>query len=304
MGARYRGRFAPSPTGALHFGSLVAAIASYLDAKSHQGDWLLRIEDVDFQRTVAGAGDEILRTLDRFGFEWDEEVVFQSARLELYHHALAALKAADLIYPCTCSRREIALRTRQGSIDGGLLYPGTCRAGRRDSSGAKAWRLKVNDALITCSDRVQGDISQNLAEEVGDFILFRADGMFAYQLAVVVDDAAQGITAVVRGADLIDSTARQCWLQACLGYVQPSYAHLPVVVNAQGEKLSKQTGATALSLDDVSSQLVDALNFLGQAAPAQLKTAPVREVWAWALQAWSMAKVPVVSGGPQPPSPI
>ena len=291
---RYRGRFAPSPTGPLHFGSLVAAVGSCLDARAHGGEWLLRIEDIDETRTVPGAADAILRTLEAFGFAWDGEAVVQSRRHELYDAALARLRLAGDAYPCACSRREIAARTSRKSIDGALLYPGTCRTGLGEGQPPRAWRLRVPDREIAFVDRVQGESRQNLAREVGDFVLFRADGQYAYQLAVVVDDAAQGVNAVVRGADLLDSTARQIWLQRCLGLPTPSYAHLPVAVDEAGAKLSKQTLAPAVDAADASATLAAALEFLGHAVPPELRGAPVADFWPWAIAAWSMDKVPAV----------
>lgn len=293
--ARYRGRFAPSPSGPLHFGSLVAALGSYLDARAERGEWLLRIEDVDQPRSVAGAADDIRRTLDAFGFEWDGEVVVQSRRLDFYHAALVRLQLAGDVYPCACSRREVADSATLASVDGGLVYPGTCRAGVQEGRAARAWRMRVPDgdaARLAWTDRVQGAQTQDLAREVGDFILLRADGQFAYQLAVVVDDALQGVTDVVRGADLLASTPRQIWLQHCLGYATPRYAHLPVACNAVGEKLSKQTLAPALALGQAAAQLVRALDFLGQKAPTALAAAPVATVWDWALAHWSFAAIP------------
>jgi glutamyl-Q tRNA(Asp) synthetase len=291
---RYRGRFAPSPTGPLHFGSLVAAVGSYLDARAHNGEWLVRIEDVDQPRTVPGAADGILRTLESFGFVWDGEVVVQSRRLDAYHAALMRLQADGDVYPCACSRSEIAAVAGRVSVDGGLVYPGTCRSGLGDGKAARAWRLRVPDREIAFVDRVQGEARQNLEREVGDFVLLRADGQYAYQLAVVVDDAAQGINAVVRGVDLLDSTARQIWLQQRLGLPTPSYAHLPVAVNAVGEKLSKQTLAPPVDAARGSAILADVMGFLGHPLPAELRGAPLAEFWPWALAAWSMAQVPAV----------
>lgn len=292
--ARYRGRFAPSPTGPLHFGSLVAAVGSYLDARANGGEWLLRIEDVDGPRTLPGAAEGILRTLEGFGFEWDGEVVVQSHRVDLYHGALLRLQADGSVYPCACSRSEIAAATRTTAIDGGLLYPGRCRGGLAAGKAARAWRLRVPDQEFSFIDRIQGPSRQNLARDVGDFVLLRADGQYAYQLAVVVDDALQGVNAVVRGVDLLDSTARQMWLQQCLGLPTPSYAHLPVVVNALGEKLSKQTLAAAVVPAGGSAVLASALQFLGHALPGELRAAPLAEFWSWAVPAWSMARVPAV----------
>jgi glutamyl-Q tRNA(Asp) synthetase len=248
-GRAYVGRFAPSPTGPLHAGSLVAALASWLDARAHGGRWLLRIEDVDGPRSVPGAADAIIRTLRSFGFDWDGEVVFQSARGALYQAAFERLRAAGQVYPCACTRREIAdsVEGSRGHLSGGdLVYPGTCRAGLPDGRAPRAWRVRVPDAEFAFIDAMAGRRAQNLAREVGDFVLKRADGPWAYQLAVVVDDAYQGVTHVVRGADLLESTARQIYLLQALGHAVPRYVHVPVVTNAQGEKLSKQTRALAL----------------------------------------------------------
>ena len=294
--ATYRGRFAPSPTGPLHFGSLVAAVGSYLDARAHGGQWLLRIEDVDEPRTMAGAADGILRTLDGFGFEWDGEVLVQSRRLDVYHAALVRLQLDGEVYPCACSRSEIAAASRSRSVDGGLIYPGTCGAGLADGKAARAWRLRVPDQELSFVDRVQGEVRQNLAREVGDFVLLRADGQYAYQLAVVVDDGAQGVNAVVRGVDLLDSTARQIWLQQRLGLPAPTYAHLPVVVNEAGEKLSKQTRAGAVEASGGSALLGRAIGFLGHPLPGELRGAAVGEFWRWAISNWTMARVPALRG--------
>lgn len=291
-GTAYRGRFAPSPTGPLHFGSLVAALGSYLDARAHGGEWLLRIEDVDRQRTQPGAADQILRTLEAFAFEWDGEVLVQSQRQDVYHAALQRLQAGGDVYPCACSRREIRACTARRAVDGGLLYPGTCRTGLPAGRAARAWRMRVPAAEVCFADRIQGMIGQNLAEAVGDFVLLRADGEFAYQLAVVVDDAAQGISTVVRGVDLLDSTPRQIWLARRLGVSIPDYGHLPVVTNAQGEKLSKQTGAEPVHPGANSRLLATALEFLGHAVPAEMRVAPVAEFWRWAISVWSIERVP------------
>ena len=291
---RYRGRFAPSPTGPLHFGSLVAAVGSYLDAKANGGEWLVRIEDIDTPRTVPGAAESILKTLEAFGFEWDGEVVFQSRRLDLYHAALVQLQLAGQVYPCSCSRSEVAALAVRHSVDGGLVYPGTCRRGLKTGAAARAWRLQVPNREFVFHDRVQGASGQNLERDVGDFVLLRADGQYAYQLAVVVDDADQGVNAVVRGVDLLDSTARQIWLQQCLGLRTPSYAHLPVVVNATGEKLSKQTKAAAVDVVAGVSPLVKALRFLGQEAPPELTGMPLQEFWQQAVLSWDIRRVPAV----------
>jgi glutamyl-Q tRNA(Asp) synthetase len=265
---RYRGRFAPSPTGRLHAGSLAGALASYLDARAHGGIWLIRIEDIDGPRTVPGADRAILDTLERFGMQSDEPPVWQSTRTERYAQALERLEHAGLIYACGCTRKEIADSLANAHArHTTLAYPGTCRQGL-NGKAARAWRLRVPDgpdAIITFDDRCQGRQTQDLALEVGDFVLKRADGQWAYQLAVVVDDAEQGITHVVRGADLLDSTARQIYLQRCLHVPTPSYLHVPVVANAQGEKLSKQTGAREIDADAPLPALVAAARHLGLA---------------------------------------
>lgn len=291
----YRGRFAPSPTGPLHFGSLLTAVGSYLEARARGGEWLLRIEDVDTQRCLPGAADHILRTLAGFGFEWDGEVLMQSQRTALYHAALTHLQNQKLAYPCTCSRSCLAAITTQRSIDGCLRYPGTCRHGLAPGVlRTPAWRLRVPDREIAFTDRIQGLYRQNLDTELGDFILLRADGQYAYQLAVVVDDAAQGVSDVVRGADLLASTPRQIWLQQCLGLPTPSHAHLPILVNAAGEKLSKQTRAEAVDPAQGSLLLGRILTLLGHPPPREITGAPLREFWNWARSAWSMSRVPHV----------
>lgn len=292
MNSPYRGRFAPSPSGPLHFGSLVAAVGSYLDARTQGGEWLVRMEDVDTPRNVPGAADDILRTLAAFGFEWDGPVLYQSKRFDAYADALDRLKQAGLLYGCACSRKEIADSATHAAIDGGLAYPGTCRGGLPAGRQARAWRLRVGAEETVFVDRLQGRVVQHLEHDVGDFVLRRADGLFAYQLAVVVDDAWQGINTVVRGADLLASTPRQIWLQRCLGYPVLTYAHLPVAANPAGEKLSKQTRAQALSVDQAAAELVRALRFLGQGVPDALARGAVADVWAWAGENWTFDVVP------------
>jgi glutamyl-Q tRNA(Asp) synthetase len=286
----YRGRFAPSPTGPLHFGSLVAAVGSYLEAKSRGGGWLVRMEDLDPARSDARVADDILRTLEAFGLQWDENVVYQSARADAYRAAFAQLQSAGWIFPCACSRREIADSAMHG-IDG-PVYPGTCRNGLPPGKSARAFRVRVDSGEIAFDDRVQGRVTHDLAHQVGDFIVLRADGVFAYQLAVVVDDAAQGITDIVRGADLIDSTTRQIWLQQLLGGATPSYAHLPVALNPAGEKLSKQTLARPLDVGRASAQIHRALAFLNQAQPADAARMELEELWRWAIAHWRIEDVP------------
>ncbi|MGA9665326.1 MAG: tRNA glutamyl-Q(34) synthetase GluQRS [Gallionella sp.] len=280
----YRGRFAPSPTGPLHFGSLVAALGSFLDARHHHGKWLVRIEDLDTPRTVKGAADEILRTLEAYGLNWDDGIIYQSRRTAAFELAFQKLNEAGAIYPCACSRKEIADSAIQHRDE--LVYPGTCRNGIEHGRTARAWRVKVNDTAIDFTDLLQGHVSQNLAMMVGDFVIKRADGIFAYQLAVVVDDAAQGISSVVRGADLLYSTPRQIYLQSLLGLATPRYMHLPVAVNAQGEKLSKQSLALPVERNDAVGTLFDALLFLRQQPPAELKRTNVCEIVAWAIANW------------------
>jgi glutamyl-Q tRNA(Asp) synthetase len=287
---RYRGRFAPSPTGPLHFGSLIAAVGSYLDARASGGAWLVRIEDLDRPREAEGAAKEILRTLEAYGFEWDEEVVRQSNRGPIYEAALERLQRDGAVFPCACTRREISDSNLGGARE--PVYPGTCRNGAPPDRPARSVRIRVDGTPLGFTDRVQGRVEQNLADEVGDFVVRRADGLFAYQLAVVADDFEQGITDVVRGADLLASTPRQILLQRRLGYPLPRYAHLPVAVNPEGEKLSKQTLAAPLSAADGPSQLSRALAFLGQEPPKVLRGASIADVWAWAHPAWRIERVP------------
>jgi glutamyl-Q tRNA(Asp) synthetase len=284
---RYRGRFAPSPTGPLHFGSLVAALGSYLDARAAGGEWLVRVEDLDTPRSSRSVADDILRTLEAFGLRWDGEVRFQSARSACYEAGLQRLLAAGLTYRCRCSRREIADSALQGLE--GPVYPGTCRALGFDASAPAAIRLRTDDREIAFTDRLQGRVSQRLATDIGDFVLKRRDGLFAYQLAVVVDDAEQGITDVVRGADLLLSTPRQVWLQDRLGVTTPRYLHLPVATNAVGQKLSKQTLAPALDPAAPLAGLAGALAFLGQ-APVEAGTPA--EFLAAAAAAWQPSRLP------------
>jgi glutamyl-Q tRNA(Asp) synthetase len=286
----YRGRFAPSPTGPLHFGSLVTAVGSYLEAKSRGGEWLVRIENLDTAREIPGASEEILNTLHLLGMEWDGSVVYQERRQDAYQAALRALEKQDLIYPCSCSRKEIA----DSSVLGieGPVYPGTCRDRKHEPEFSGAWRLCTNNDLIEFEDAVQGIRQQRLQRDIGDFVIRRADGVFAYQLAVVVDDAEQGITHVVRGGDLLNSTPRQIHLQKLLGYSIPSYMHLPVVVNAWGEKLSKQTQATPVDTSHPVLQLVKAIRFLGQTPPPKVSESSLRSFWIWAIENWSREAIP------------
>lgn len=286
----YRGRFAPSPTGPLHFGSLVAACGSFLEARTHAGEWHLRIDDVDQPRSAPGAAEAILRSLEAYGFAWDGPVVWQGRRGAAYEEALERLRVTGWIYPCACTRRELA--DSQLAPDGAAIYPGTCRDGLPPGRPPRAWRLRVEPGVISFQDGVQGRLESNLARDVGDFVLRRADGIHAYQLAVVIDDAATGITDVVRGADLLFSTARQIHLQRCLGLPTPRYAHLPVVVDATGAKLSKQN--LAVPLDDArpAPALHAALSFLGQHPPPALVHSSPAEIWNWAQRNWDLGRVP------------
>ena len=290
----YRGRFAPSPTGPLHFGSMVAAVGSFLQAKSRGGEWLVRMEDLDPPREVKGAADDILRVLEAFGLHWDGAVMYQSRRHGVYEAALNMLERFDTIYPCACSRREIADSSVSG-VDG-PVYPGTCRAGLPAGRALRVWRVRVNGRAIEFVDAVQGRMVRDLAADFGDFVVRRADGYFAYQLAVVVDDAEQGISEVVRGADLIESTPRQMYLQDLLGLTTPDYLHLPVALNARNEKLSKQT--LALPVDTVHPQqlLLRVLQFLGQDPPPALAESTLDDFWRWAVTHWNVGRVPRVTG--------
>jgi glutamyl-Q tRNA(Asp) synthetase len=297
----YTGRFAPSPTGPLHFGSLVAALASWLDARASQGKWLVRIEDLDRARSRLSMADAILRQLDAIGLGWDGPVTYQSARLDRYRSALDALERDGRVYWCCCSRREIAdSATRfSGAVrfeGAALAYPGTCRNGMRSGGRPRAMRLRTTSGLVRFADRLQGTIEQDVEREVGDFVVLRADGMFAYQLAVVVDDAEQGVTDVVRGADLLDSTPRQIVLQRLLGLAQPRYLHLPVAVDRHGAKLSKQTAAEAIAAPAAS--LRSALGFLGM--PGAPAAARVDELLGWALQQWQQRNIRAVRSAPAP----
>ncbi len=294
----YRGRFAPSPTGPLHFGSLVAAVGSYLDARANQGEWRVRIENIDAPREVPGASRDILMVLEKLGMHWDGEVVYQHERHALYREALAMLEQQYLTYACTCSRKEIA----DSSIMGieGPVYPGTCRdTAQRPHSPHRqnkqnrqsAIRVRTDSQPVAFTDPVQGHVLQRIGKDIGDFVLHRADGIFAYQLAVVVDDAAQAITHVVRGADLLNSTPRQIYLQRLLGYTTPAYMHLPVVTNTRGEKLSKQTFAAPVTQFNVLFQLVSALRFLGQNPPGDLLDSGLETFWHWAIRHWNPANI-------------
>lgn len=280
-----RGRFAPSPTGPLHFGSLIAALGSFLDARAADNEWLVRIEDLDHQRVVPGAATSILRTLERFGLHWDGPVVYQHQRLDLYQDALADLKRQGLTYLCGCSRQRIAAVARQGPE--GAIYPGTCRTAAQPTEGVHALRLRVPPGPIMIQDLVLDQIVMDVAAELGDFVVQRADGIPAYHLAVVVDDAAQGINRIVRGADLLLSALRQRVLQQALRLPLPTYAHLPLALDDQGRKLSKSTSATALDAQDPLTSVRRAWHFLGQ-RPLPSNITQLDDFWPYAIQHWSI----------------
>lgn len=286
----YRGRFAPSPTGPLHFGSMVAAVGSYLQARQQCGSWRVRIEDLDPPREVPGAASTILRTLERFGLYWDDEVVYQSQRSETYIGALERLSAEGLVYPCGCTRREITERGTAGRY--GPIYHGICRQGLGKHKQPRALRVLTHDAPISFNDALRGHFEQRIEKEVGDFVVRRADRLFAYQLAVVVDDAEQRISEVVRGADLLDNTPRQIHLQRLLAVPTPRYVHLPVAVMPDGQKLSKQTGAAGIHEQRPQAVLVQVLHFLNQQPPAELADAELDALWQWAVEHWRLEKVP------------
>lgn len=287
----YTGRFAPSPTGLLHIGSLLTAAASYADARSNGGKWLVRMEALDPPRERRGAESHILHTLEAFGFEWDGEVAYQSHRYALYEETLCRLQTAGLVYPCHCSRKDWQAGARRGAD--GFVYNGRCRhPGQRPAPQGKqpAWRIRVPDRIIGFSDGIVGGYAQNLARDIGDFVLLRADGYWAYQLAVVADDAEQGVTHIVRGQDLLVSTPRQIYLQQCLGVPTPQYAHLPLLTNAQGQKWSKQTLAPALDLNRREQLLRQVFRYLK--LPEAPETDRPAELLDWAVAHWDMDKVP------------
>lgn len=278
----YIGRFAPSPTGALHLGSLLTAVGSFLDARAQGGKWLLRIEDVDTPRMVAGAADSILKILEAFELFWDETETYQSNHFDRYQDVLLTLRKENLSYPCFCSRKQI-----QQEGEGSLIYKGKCRhLSSLDLSQPHAWRLKVADKEITFVDQIEGIQVQNLAQETGDFVLKRADGLWAYQLAVVVDDAYSGVNHIVRGNDLLTSTARQIYLQECLNYPTPTYSHLPLLVNGLGQKLSKQTLAPAIGTQNKIFDLKNVLSFLSLSPPKEIDN--ISDILLWAIEHWSI----------------
>jgi glutamyl-Q tRNA(Asp) synthetase len=283
----YTGRFAPSPTGPLHLGSLLTAAGSYLQARAARGAWLLRIEDLDTPRVIPGATDDILRTLERFGFEWDGEIVRQSARTALYEAALAKLDATGACFHCSCSRKELASRHGVFAAEEDSFYPGTCRDGPARGDRPLAVRFRALDSALEFDDRLQGRLVQNVAQSLGDFIIRRRDGLFAYQLAVVVDDAEQRVTEVVRGSDLLSNTPRQILLQQALQLPRPAYMHLPLLTEADGRKLSKSQRAVAASPVQTAATLHRVLSWLRQDPPLELARGSTHELWSWAIRAWN-----------------
>lgn len=286
------GRFAPTPSGPLHFGSVVAALASFLHTRSAGGRWLVRMEDLDPRRSYQATADHILRTLERLGLRWDGHVLYQSRRSEAYAAALHRLASDGHVFECACSRRDIALSARAHGREG-PLYPGTCRGGPPNGRQPRTLRLRVADAEICVEDRVQGRFCQNLAREVGDFIVRRADGVASYQLAVVVDDHDQGITQIVRGSDLLASTPRQQFLRTLLALDDRlEYLHLPLAVARNKTKLSKRAGARSIAEAPAGVIVHAALRFLGQSPPAEAAREPVETLLHWATQCWNPARIP------------
>lgn len=286
------GRFAPSPSGPLHFGSLLAAVASFMQAKHQGGKWLVRIEDIDPPREVDGASDTILKQLDRHGLHWDDSVIYQSNQMPRYHEFLEDLKVQQLIYHCDCSRQRLNL------LNG--IYDSKCHQLNLPQQNTSV-RLSIKDSLkflglkndsIKFCDSIMGDYLQLLTQDIGDFVLRRRDGLFSYQLAVVIDDHLQGVTEIIRGADLIDSTPRQILLQQCLGFKTPVYGHIPLAINNLGQKLSKQHHAKQLPKNNEQKQVWLALDWLKQNPPVELRVAPIQDVIDWGIVNWDISKIP------------
>ncbi|MEE9342529.1 MAG: tRNA glutamyl-Q(34) synthetase GluQRS [Gammaproteobacteria bacterium] len=290
MNTGYYGRFAPSPTGPLHFGSLVSAVCSFLDARAVGGRWFVRIEDIDPPREITGASSLILHALDDFGLHWDGPVVYQSTRIDAYIDALESLTTRGMTYPCSCSRKDIRERNRH--TPDLTIYPGTCRQGKYQANTAISRRLKIiGQPLTTFIDRHAGRQTENVAQQVGDFILQRNNGLFAYQLAVVVDDAYQGITHIVRGSDLLDNTPRQIYLQQQLSYSTPNYLHHSLALDSTNRKLSKQAFSPAIDPENKLQLLYEALVFLGQNPPPEIKEDTLGTLWQWAITHWNLSKL-------------
>lgn len=286
--AVYRGRFAPSPTGPLHLGSLYTALAGFLHAKAQGGEWLLRIDDLDPYRTLPGAADRIRYTLEACGLYWDGPVMYQAGRTDAYRDALDRLLAVSLVYPCLCSRKDLI----QAGSETSIAYPGFCRGRRLErGTGSHALRINTEGIRIAFEDRLQGPTQQDLETEVGDFILYRRDGVYAYHLATVLDDAEQGITEVLRGQDLLDSTPRQIYLQRRLGLPTPGYTHVPILVDRNGQKLSKQTFAPEAAIRKPGALLFQLLALLKQSPPAELASARASEILNWAIPNWDISRL-------------
>lgn len=279
----------------MHFGSLLTAVASFLEARRHHGQWLLRVEDIDPPREQPGASDEIVAALELYGFEWDGAITYQSASRAVHDAAIQQLVDAGKAYPCTCSRRDLADAPR-GTL--GIIYPGTCRGGSIASE--YALRILTDDIPTVFHDQLQGVQKQSLQSDSGDFVILRRDGLIAYQLAVVVDDHLQGVTDVVRGIDLMHSTPRQIWLQQLLGYATPNYCHLPVAVNELGQKLSKSHGASGVDLKHPADNLVLALELLKQQPPPELRASSVTDIWQWASESWDIGVLSQLTEIPAP----
>ncbi len=292
---RVIGRFAPTPSGPLHFGSLVTAVASYCHAKSQQGDWLLRIEDVDTPRNIKGATDDILFAMESFGFEWDGEIEYQSRQFDHYQEILQSLVDQCLCYACECTRRTLRnAKALTGPL--GLIYPGICRDKGLET---KNHSIRVNTEKSDTPgyiDQIYGRVDFNIEKQLGDFVVRRADGIYAYHLAVVIDDERQGVNQIVRGADLLEATCLHRFLQQLLGYQKPEYLHVPLVRNARGDKLSKQTGATAIDISNKSSLLIQALQTLGQAVDLDMQQEKASQILQFASQSWQPEKIPVPEG--------
>jgi glutamyl-Q tRNA(Asp) synthetase len=284
----YIGRFAPSPTGPMHFGSLVTAVASYLDAKHHDGLWKVRMEDLDQPRVVKQSDKAIIDTLHQHGFQWDDEIIYQSHRIDIYENYVSNLNQKENTYFCECSRKEIADSAMTG-IDG-MIYPGTCRD-KKLNAQYHALRIKAEDICMAFEDKIQGVIQQNILKDFGDFILKRSDGIYAYQLAVVIDDALQNINTIVRGADLIDSTSRQIFLQKKLSLPSVNYGHIPIATFNQ-KKLSKENQSTPVDHSNIKDNLIACLKFLGQDYEVIEKENTLTNFWATAIQLWDISLVP------------
>ena len=278
----YRGRFAPTPSGPLHFGSIITALGSYLDAKSKKGTWLVRIDDIDQSRNKLGADKIILEQLEQLGLIWDEPIVYQSQRIDLYEIAFKKLEKLKCIFSCDCSRKEIK----------GIIYPGTCRDKIHTLNSNQSIRIKTNNIPISIFDRLQGYYSQSIDSEIGDFIIKRADGYFAYHLVAAVDDGEQNITHIVRGFDLLDSTPRQIFLQKKLKYITPTYLHLPIVIDNKGKKISKADKITKSVVSNPRRSLVNALKFLGQSPPTGIIDSDTKTILDWAIDNWSIELLP------------